>query len=101
MGKATGRDKDRLEAIVSVRLSPREENAIRSAAEKNGLTVSSYMRRAALTSAVPISARLEGLESASRTASVGITLTPVGDRLVARSIRPPRPQQSSYSEPTQ
>lgn len=100
MAARGGTPKDRLESMVSVRLNPREAKAIRAAAERNGLTVSSYIRRAALTTALPISGPLAA-HPATVTTSVGLSLSTVGDRLVSKATRAPKAQPSTYSEATE
>jgi hypothetical protein len=43
----------RLDSMLSVRLAPREVDAVRAAAERLGLSVSAFLRRAALQEAEP------------------------------------------------
>lgn len=45
--------RDRLNAIISVRLTPEEEDALKQAASDRGLTLSAFVRAAALHEAAP------------------------------------------------
>jgi hypothetical protein len=76
----------RLAAMISVRFTPDEERAVRRVAAGQGLSVSGFLRQAALDQAAPRrSYPLHALER-TRTATTGLTLewSPVDGRFVLR-----------------
>ncbi len=75
------------EAIISVRLSPREEEQIKEAAEKRGEPVSAFVREAALRVAGPT---VTGYWSTSP-ATVAPTGTVIPDMSGAVSVSSPAP----------
>jgi Mobilization protein NikA len=74
----------RLAAMISVRFTPQEEQAVRRAAAEKGLSVSRFLRQVALRRA-PRAHPLYALEQ-TRTATTGLTLewSPDDGRLVLR-----------------
>jgi len=101
MEEATGRssrtggaerreEKRRLASMVSVRLSPEEEQAVREAAAERGESVSNFMRQVVLAEVRPRSvAPLAAATTPSRTTAIGVTLEYVeGGKLMPRSGAP-------------
>lgn len=75
-------------AMVSVRLSPEEQDLVRAEAEKRGESVSNFIRQAALGRARPWAATF-AFNAGSSTAGSGMSIEYRGDgRLVAHDLRP-------------
>jgi ABC-type methionine transport system permease subunit len=85
--------KRRLAAMVSVRLSADEEQAVREAAAARGESVSNFIRQLVLAEVKPaVVAPLSAASATSTTSTVGVALEYVdGGKLIARS-RSPRAQ---------
>jgi hypothetical protein len=83
-------EKRRLASMVSVRLSPEEERAVREAAGERGESVSSFIRNVVLAEVRPaLAAPLSAATSSSVTRTVGLTLEYVeGGKLMPRSASP-------------
>lgn len=64
------------EAVISVRLSPREEEAIRKAATERGEPVSAFVRRAALGVARPSKKSGPSWSTSTTTVAPGGTVVP-------------------------
>jgi hypothetical protein len=83
-------EKRRLASMVSVRLSPEEEKAVREAAARRGESVSNFIRQVIIAEVRPGAvAPLSAGTTASTTGTTGVTLEYVeGGKLISRSGPP-------------